>query len=415
MKRVRPLIPLLAAAVVLSGCSSLFGSSPSNAGAQGASARLSAQRCAALLTPPTDQTKVASVTVLLADGSASSYTRSDGRKYRQDWATVLSQVLPQNGNDLVVMGLFGGAVDWKFEKVTAGKSTDPARTKNDMTDARACLIQDLSDSMSSPEKPQTDVLRALAEGTEYVRHWPGTKSIYIATDGLSNTGCADLRAAPIGDLTAISSMVQNCQPELPALSKDYSVHFLGIGNPADGWSDVKTPQRTWMQKLWKALCIATGATCDDPSSAAPRSVPVANVNLPPDADVAMPTITVKRGNPSILSVPASILFDIDKYALATGRSQDALQQVVAFLKSVHYTKIVVAGHTDSTGTPEHNNTLSQERADAVAKFLQSQHFTNITTFGYGSAQPACTPEYNNGQPDPVIMACNRRVEILVYI
>lgn len=417
MRRVHPTIPLLATVTLLAGCSSgsLLGGPASNS-AQDASARPSAQRCSALLTEPTDNANPAGVTVLLADGSASGFTRGDGPRSRQDWATVLSQVLPHDGNDLVAMGLFGGGVDWKFQTLTAGKSSDPARTNNDQKDTRRCLVGDLSDAMSTPPgKPQTDVLRALTEGAEYVRSRPGNKTIYIATDGLSNTGCADLRAAPIGDLTAIPGMVEDCKSELPTLGKNYSIHFLGIGNPANGWPDIKTPQRTWMQKLWKAFCIATGATCDDPSSAAPGSVPVTDVKLPPDADVAMPAITKKPGNPTLLSVPASILFDIDKYALANDRAQDALQQIMDFLNSVHYTKIVIDGHTDSTGTPEQNRTLSQQRADAVADFLRSRHFTNITTVGYGSTQPACTPEYNNGQPDLINMACNRRVEILVYI
>jgi OOP family OmpA-OmpF porin len=404
---------MLAAVVLLSACSTLFGTKPSDSGGQGAPP--STQRCASLLTAPTDTAKVASVTVLLADGSASAFTRRDGRKDRQDWAAILGQELPDNGNDLLAMGLFGGSVDWKFTKVTAGKSTDSGRTANDMKDTRSCLVGDLSSAMSSaPTKPQTDVLRALAEGAEYVRDRPGPKSIYLATDGLSNTGCADLRAAPIGDLSAIPGMVQACSPELPTLDKDYSVHFVGIGNPADGWPDVKTPQRIWMQKLWQALCVATDATCDDPSSAAPGSVPAANVTLLPDVDVAMPAVTTKPGNPAVITVPASILFDVDKYVLASGRSQDALQQVMDFLKQVHYTRVVIDGHTDSTGTPEHNRALSLERADAVANFLRSQNIGDITTAGYGSTQPACTPEYNNGKPNSVNMACNRRVEILIY-
>lgn len=413
MRRHTRLAPLLAAVLVLSGCGSLLGGPSSDAGGQ--DPQPSAQRCASLLTDPTDTAHVAGVTVLLADGSASGFTRGDGRQQRQDWATALSQELPDNGNDLVAVGLFGGSVDWQFEKITAGKSTDSGRTANDMKDTRSCLKEELSAAMSkAPSKPQTDVLRALAEGTEYVSSWPGAKAVYIATDGLSNTGCADLRAAPIGDDTAIPGMVSECAPELPALSKDYTVHFIGIGNPADGWPDVKTPQRTWMQNLWQALCVATKATCPKPSSAAPATVDAGDVTLPPDADVVMPAVIKKPGNPTVITVPASILFDIDKSTLASGRSQDALQQVMDFLKQVHYTRIVVNGYTDSTGTPEHNRVLSQDRADAVAAFLESQNIGNVTTAGYGSTQPACTPEYENGQPNLVNMACNRRVEIVVY-
>jgi outer membrane protein OmpA-like peptidoglycan-associated protein len=414
MRLLRSLVPFCATAILVSSCSvdDLLGESSNP---QNTSDGPSAERCGALLADPTGESDIASVTVLLADGSASGFTHADQQDSRQDWATILSEKLPQNGNDLVAMGLFGGAVDWKLQKITAGRSTDENRTRNDLADTQECLTADLSRAMSSPpQEPQTDVLRALAEAADYVRNRDEAKSIYIATDGLSNTGCADLRAAPIGDLTAIPGIVDACEPELTTLDESYTVHFLGIGNPASGWSDVKTPQRTWMRELWLALCTKTGATCPEPDSAAPASIPVAGITPADDVDVAMPEITTTPGNPTVMSVPASILFDVDKYSLASGRSQDALQQVVDFLNTVDYTRIVIAGHTDSTGTPEHNRTLSQRRADAVAEFLREQRFTSITTDGYGPTRPACEPEYNDGQPDLVNMACNRRVEILVY-
>ncbi len=100
-------------------------------------------------------------------------------------------------------------MDWRLQKVTPGKSTDKTRTLNDAKDARACFERDLAEALAEPPaKAQTDVLRALAQGTDQVRGHPGDKRVYIATDGLSNTGCADLRAAPIDDLTAIDGMVR---------------------------------------------------------------------------------------------------------------------------------------------------------------------------------------------------------------
>ncbi|MFI5916298.1 OmpA family protein [Dactylosporangium sp. NPDC051541] len=279
------------------------------------------------------------------------------------------------------------------------------------------------DAAHSPVvKPQTDVLRALAEGAVYVKAQVGTqatdqpvpKVLYIATDGLSNTGCADLRGAAIGDLSAIPAMVTACKPELPELDTSYTINFIGIGNAGDGWPDIKTPQRTWLVSLWKALCEATKATCTEPASAKPASAVATGMELLADADVLMPQISIKPGNPTVLSIPAPLLFDVDSYQLANGRAQDALADAVKFLRTVAYSRVVVAGHTDSTGTPEHNRTLSEQRANAVADALRAQQITNISAAGHASSQPACSPEYTNGQPDREKMACNRRVEIIVY-
>lgn len=414
MRFVRVLAPFCAVAVLASGCSmeDLLGepvpeSNPSDGPSE--------ERCDSLLANPTGESEITTATVLLMDGSASSLVNADQPESRQDWATMLSEKLPENGNDLVVIGLFGGAVDWKSEKVTAGKSNDANRTRNDMNDTRECLVADLSDAISSPPpKPQTDVLRALADAADYVRDRSGPKTIYIATDGLSNTGCADLRAAAIGDPTAIPHIVESCGSELPRLDDSYTIQFLGIGYPADGWSDVKPSQRTWMRDLWSALCEETGANCTEPGSAAPSRTDAASIAPEDEANVAMPEIILTPGNPTLINVPASVLFNIDEHSIAGDRTQEDLREIVDFLNGFDYTKIEISGHTDSTGTPERNEALSELRAEAVADYLTGQGFTNITTEGYASTRPACEPEFANGKPDLLNMACNRRVEILVY-
>ncbi|MCM4081074.1 OmpA family protein [Paractinoplanes hotanensis] len=370
-------------------------------------------RCTELLKKPVQASKPGSVTVLLADGSASAFTRPEPTR-RGDWGAELGEHLPANGGDLVAIGLFGGAVDWRTEVITPAKSRDPQRTKIDFDDTRKCLTDDMSEAMkATPSKPQSDVLRALAEGADYVRKWPGPKSIYLATDGLSNTGCADLRAASIGDPSDLDKVVKACAPELPKLDKSFTVKFLGVGNSSAGWTDIKTPQRTWIASLWQRLCEATQATCPAPDSAKPEIMEVDGAETSADNDVPMPTITVVKDNPVTVTVPASLLFDVDKWVLAD-RAQDALQDVYANLGQLRAKRIEVRGHTDSTGTPEHNRKLSRQRAETIADKLRARDFGNVTTKGYASDSPRCQPEYRNGQPDRVAMACNRRVEILVY-
>jgi OmpA-OmpF porin, OOP family len=374
----------------------------------------SGERCAEIFSAPDGTRPPKSVTVLLSDGSASGFSKEDQTR-RQDWGAMLAGRFPQGGDVLVSVGVFGGSVDWKFQKVTPGASTDDARTSNDAADARACFAIDLTQALkSAPGRPQTDVLRALAEGAEQVRAQPGQKSIYIATDGLSNTGCADLRAAPIGDHTAIPGIVQGCGPELPKLDKNFRVQFIGLGNPGKGWSDVGTPHRVWLVELWRKLCEATGATCADPVTEAPSQTQADGIRLPADADVRIPKIKILPGNPTVLSVPSSVLFDVDSAKLATGRAQESVEQILDYLKGVHFRKIEIAGHTDSTGTPEHNRKLSTDRANAVLRALSARGITALTAVGYGEKKPSCTPEFKNNVADRVAMACNRRVEIIVY-
>ncbi|MFI5915685.1 hypothetical protein [Dactylosporangium sp. NPDC051541] len=135
MRRIL-LLMLLILVLATSGCSILIGDDSSTA--QDAK-RPPAERCDSLMKKPATGVKISGATVLLADDSASSYTRPN-TDHHQDWLDALSAHLPGNGSDLVAMGFFGGAVDWKVTKVTPGKSTDSSRTRNDLQDAQSCLI-----------------------------------------------------------------------------------------------------------------------------------------------------------------------------------------------------------------------------------------------------------------------------------
>jgi outer membrane protein OmpA-like peptidoglycan-associated protein len=81
------------------------------------------------------------------------------------------------------------------------------------------------------------------------------------------------------------------------------------------------------------------------------------------------------------------------------------------------TTIEIIGHTDTVGSEEYNNELSQKRADSVLKFLQSlPDFKNIkksvkiTSSGLGFSQFI---EDDKKGKDPVAAARNRRVVIKI--
>ena len=67
------------------------------------------------------------------------------------------------------------------------------------------------------------------------------------------------------------------------------------------------------------------------------------------------------------------------------------------------------GFTDSTGTLETNQKLSQQRADAVGQYLMSQGIASdrVTTKGYGPSHPVASNDTREGRSQ------NRRVELVV--
>ena len=74
---------------------------------------------------------------------------------------------------------------------------------------------------------------------------------------------------------------------------------------------------------------------------------------------------------------SDVLFDTGKYTLKPG-TQISLAKVSGILQSYPGLKLQVEGYTDSVGSDEFNQKLSENRADAVRDFLVSQGVSRIT-------------------------------------
>lgn len=102
-------------------------------------------------------------------------------------------------------------------------------------------------------------------------------------------------------------------------------------------------------------------------------------------------------------------FDVNSDVLK-GNGWPILAALDKILKSDQNLKIRVAGHTDSTGSPEANKTLSMKRAEAVKKKLVEKYGADgkrIIAEGYGQDQPI------EDNKTPLGRAANRRVEISI--
>ena len=89
-------------------------------------------------------------------------------------------------------------------------------------------------------------------------------------------------------------------------------------------------------------------------------------------------------------------------------SQKIIDQIVKMLKDNPDIKISIEGHTDNVGTPESNQTLSENRARAVLNAIKAQGIEEIrlTSKGWGQTKPIADNRTEEGR------AKNRRVEIV---
>ena len=105
---------------------------------------------------------------------------------------------------------------------------------------------------------------------------------------------------------------------------------------------------------------------------------------------------------------SDVLFDTGSYTLKPG-AREKLAKISGILLAYPSLKVQVEGHTDSTGTEEYNQRLSEQRAQSVREYLVAQQVpaAAVTAFGFGESRPVATNDTSEGRQQ------NRRVELVV--
>ncbi len=101
-------------------------------------------------------------------------------------------------------------------------------------------------------------------------------------------------------------------------------------------------------------------------------------------------------------------FDTDKYIIKD-QYNDRLYKFVEFMNMMPHYKAEINGHTDSIGSEQYNQTLSEKRAQAVMQKLIEIGLdrARLTYKGYGETQPLSTNDTKEGREQ------NRRVEATI--
>ena len=121
----------------------------------------------------------------------------------------------------------------------------------------------------------------------------------------------------------------------------------------------------------------------------------------------VPAVPSLEANSLLITLDSGVLFDVDKYDIRPD-AEKILNDLATVLKEAGITAFQIDGHTDSMDTDEHNQVLSENRANSVKSYLASQGVTaEITTHGYGESRPVASNDTAEGRQQ------NRRVEIIV--
>lgn len=105
---------------------------------------------------------------------------------------------------------------------------------------------------------------------------------------------------------------------------------------------------------------------------------------------------------------SDVLFDFNKWTLKPG-AREKLSKISGIVLAYPGLRLEVEGHTDSVGSDEYNQTLSEKRAFAVRDYLVQQGINgnSVTARGFGKSNPVASNDSAAGRQR------NRRVELVV--
>jgi outer membrane protein OmpA-like peptidoglycan-associated protein len=119
----------------------------------------------------------------------------------------------------------------------------------------------------------------------------------------------------------------------------------------------------------------------------------------------LPTTDTDRG---LVVNMGDVLFDTGKSDLRP-EAREALAKLSGIVLNYPSLRLAIGGYTDSTGSADFNQTLSEKRANSVRDYLVNQSIdaTSLTAQGYGMSNPVADNSSAQGRQK------NRRVEIVV--
>lgn len=219
--------------------------------------------------------------------------------------------------------------------------------------------------------------------------------------------------APQQAAAQAEDQAQKAQNDAQKAREDANKAQKELGEAQATHDDARRAELTADQKAQQASMAAMHAeqqaalAAHPPQPAAP---PVAAAPPAPAKGVAESQGAQKEPSvDKVVVITAGLLFPSGSAELSSS-SKPKLDKVASALKGQpQASHVTIEGYTDDTGTPEINEKLSEQRAQAVADYLEGQGVPQgqLSTKGLSTQDPVSTKQTAEGR------ALNRRVDIVI--
>lgn len=120
------------------------------------------------------------------------------------------------------------------------------------------------------------------------------------------------------------------------------------------------------------------------------------------------TLNARVTDRGLVLTLGDVLFTTGRSDLMTGATVH-LDKLVAFLNRYPDREVIIEGYTDSVGTQDYNQGLSERRAESVRHYLRGQGIDSgrLTASGKGESNPVAGNDSATGRQQ------NRRVEVII--
>lgn len=333
--------------------------------------------------------------IFLVDGSGSMDEKYVGTKEKK--IVLAKSILERINGNLLELGYQGALATAAPAKEIQGLETYTSAGYGES-------IAKLPTYIGSRPTPLGEGLKALEP---MLQGASGRNAVIILSDGQENTGVDSYKVASdlsekYGVCFHTISFADSVAGNQELLDKITSLKSCGYGVSAAQAADDAVLQQFIKNVFYEGAAPAAPIDGDDDGDGVPNSrdkCPNTPRDLAVDAD----------GCPIPVKMQLKVLFDFDKSDVKPIYHQE-LANFAEFAKQYPGVDIEIGGHTDSVGSAEYNQKLSERRAKSVRNYLVQKlgmDDARLSAVGYGLTQPIATNKTKEGR------AQNRRIEAVL--